>query len=242
MSLAKKHQAACKAKLAAETIEQQAVARNESGSAASINFVPAQNAPLNVLLAALHQDLAALHDLTDVQKKIALKKEHLIPKWLPFVEQYIQSGAHHPFEPLVRLAIWLIDAEEIDKAIELTDFAIKQQQKMPDGFNRDLDSFAAESIHDWAFSQFKAGHGTEPYFSQVVERVESKQWLVDQPIILNKLYKLVAQVAEKENELEKAETYFLKCVDVNPKGHGVKGALHAVQKKLNKPLTIFKQL
>lgn len=238
MSLAKKHKAARKAQFAAQTIEQHAAVRNEAGSAVATNYVPDGNAPLAVLLAALQNDLAALHDITDVQKKIALKKEHLIPKWLPFVEQYIQSGAHHPFEPLVRLAIWLIDAEQIDKAIELTDFAIKQQQKMPENFSRDLDSFAAEAIHDWAFSQFKAGHSAEPYFTHVVERVESKQWLVTQPIILNKLFKLVALVADKDNELEKAETYFLKCVEVNPKGHGVKGVLHAVQKKLGKPPTV----
>lgn len=240
MSLAKKHKAECKAQLAAQVIQHQATARNEAGSAAAINFIPEHNAPLDVLFAALQNDLAALHDITDVQKKIALKKEHLIPKWLPFVEQYIQSGAHHPFEPLVRLAIWLIDAEEIDKAIQLTDYAIKQLQKMPDGFKSDLDSFAAESIHDWALKQFKAGHSAEPFLTQVLERVEGKQWLVTQPIVLNKLFKLVALFAEKEKQLEKAETYFLKCVEVNPKGHGVKGALHAVQKKLGKePTTVY---
>lgn len=237
MSIAKSHKAQCLAQLVVQSIEQQAASRNENSSAAAVNFIPPQNAPLDVLLAALQNDLAALHEIKDVQQKIALKKEQLIPKWEPFVEQYMQSGAHHPFEPLVRLAIWLIDAEEIDKAIQLTDYAIKQLQKMPDGFKSDLDSFAAESIHDWALKQFKAGHSAEPFFSQVIERVESKQWIVTQPIVLNKLFKLVALVAEKENQPEKAEVYFLKCVEVNPKGHGIKGALHAVQKKLGKPLS-----
>lgn len=240
MSLAKRHQAECKARLAAEQINQQAAAALESKSAAAVNYVPEQNASVEVLQMSLQQDLAALHEITDVQKKIALKKEQLIPKWMPYIDQYIQSGAHHPFEPLVRMAIWLMDAEEIDKAIQLTDYAIKQLQKMPDGFKSDLDTFATEGIHDWAYKTFKAGHSAEPFLTQVLERVEGKQWLVTQPIVLNKLFKLVALFAEKENQLEKAETYFLKCVEVNPKGHGVKGALHAVQKKLGKePTTVY---
>lgn len=240
MSLAKRHQAECKARLAAEQINQQAAAALESKSAAAVNYVPEQNASVEVLQMSLQQDLAALHEITDVQKKIALKKEQLIPKWMPYIDQYIQSGAHHPFEPLVRMAIWLMDAEEIDKAIQLTDYAIKQLQKMPDGFKSDLGTFATEGIHDWAYKTFKAGHSAEPFLTQVLERVEGKQWLVTQPIVLNKLFKLVALFAEKENQLEKAEAYFLKCVEVNPKGHGVKGALHAVQKKLGKePTTVY---
>lgn len=237
MSLAKNHKARVLARLAAEKINQIA-ARNVSNSAAVVNYVPDQNASPEVLQAALQQDLAALHEITDVQKKIALKKEKLIPKWTQFIEQYRDSGAHHPFEPLVRYCIWLLDVEQVDLCIAFSDLAIQQQQKLPSNFTTSsFDTFIAEGLHDWAQRQFKAGHSAEPFLTQVLERVESKQWLVDHPIALNKIYKLVAQFATKNNELEKAEKFYLKCVEVNPKGHGVKGALHGVQKQLGKSLT-----
>lgn len=239
MSLAKRHQTECKARLAAQQLQEQSAARSESTSAAAVNYVPDQNAPATVLEMSMQQDLDALHAITDVQKKITLKKDHLIPKWLPFIAQYRDSGAHHPFEPLVWFCIWLLDAEQIDLCIEFSDLAIQQQQKLPSKFTTSsLDTFIAEGLHDWAQRQFKAGHSAEPYLTQVLERVESKQWLVDHPIALNKLFKLVAHFAAKENELEKAEKFYLKCVAVNPTGHGVKGALNAIEKKLGKPVSL----
>jgi hypothetical protein len=235
MSLAKRHQAECKARIAAAQLSAQATAIAEGQSAANVNFIPDQNAPVEILQMSMQQDLAALHALTDVQKKIALKKEQLIPKWTPYITQYKESGANHPFEPLVWFCIWLLDVEQIDTCIEFSDLAMLQQQKLPSNFTSStLDTFIAEGIHDWAQRQLKAGHSAEPFLTQVLERVESKQWLVTHPIALNKIYKLVAQFAEVEQQFEKAEKFYLKCVEVNPEKHGVKTALQKVQQKLGK--------
>lgn len=236
------HKQKCLAKEAAKKLGSDAVQRSvisKAAMAASIaaqpsNVEPQQLAQKEVVLAALKQDLDTLHALTDVRKKIALKKEQLLPKWQPLIDQYRESGAQYPFEPLMRFVIWLLDAEQIDKAIDYADFAIAQQQPMPDGFSRSLDAFTAETIHDWAQRQFKAGHSAEPYLAQVIARIQTRQWLVNEPIILNKLYKLVGEFAEKNNNLEGAEIAYLKCVEVNPEKHGVKTKLAAVQKKLGK--------
>lgn len=237
MSLARKHQAACKAKAAAQAIGQQATAQR----ATSAQIIPSTSHPQDVLMAALQQDQAALHLLTDVKKKIALKKEQLIPKWEPIIEHYHDSGAQHPFEPLVWFAIWCVDAGEFEQGIKWADFAIAQNQTLPERFkSTNLESVITRQIHDWALEQFKAGHSAEPYITQVVERIEANQWLVSEPAFLGMLFKLVALYAEHEKQDEKAESYFLKCVAVNPEKHGVKGKLHAVQKKLNKPLTELK--
>lgn len=243
MSLAKAHKAACLAALAATSIAEQSAAEY-SGAAANSNttiIIPATGHPQDVLMAALQQDQSALHLLTDVKKKIALKKEQLIPKWAPIIEHYRESGAQHPFEPLVWFAIWLVDAGQIEQGITWADYAIAQHQKMPERFkSANLESVITRQVHDWALDQFKAGHSAEPYLTQVVERIESNQWLVSEPALLGMLFKLVALYAEKEKQDEKAESYFLKAVAANPEKHGVKGALHRVQKNLNKPLTELK--
>ncbi len=201
-------------------------------------LTPSQKHPKDVLIAAMEQDLAALSKLTDVKKKIQLKKDEFIPKWLPIIENYRDSGAQHPFEPLVWFSIWLIDAGQIEQGIYWTDFAVSQNQKIPERFrSANLESVIARQIHDWALEQFKAEYSAEPYLSQVVERIETNQWLVSEPTLLGMLFKLVALYAEHEKQDEKAETYFLKAVGVNSEKHGVKGHLHRVQKKLNKELT-----
>lgn len=209
-----------------------------SANAEPIHFEQNSKNDKELTFFALNQDLAALHDITDVSKKIELKKSVLIPKWQPIVDDYVASGAHKKFEPLVLLAVWLLDAELIADAMRYADYAIEQQQPMPDNFSRDLPTFMAAGIHDWAQRQLKAGHSAEPYFGQVITRIESKQWLVDAPIVLGFVYKLAAQFAEAANDLETAEKFYLKCVNANPEGHGVKTKLNALQKKLGKQLTL----
>lgn len=238
-----RHKAECKAKVAAEKLNSAGRAHAEinTGDIAmrmAAALTPKQQHPKEVLLAALHQDAQALKQITSVEQKIQFKKEQLIPKWLPFLEQYRANGEHAPFEPLVWMVIWLLDAEQIDKCIEWADLAILQQQKLPEHFtSSSLDTFIAEGIHDWAQRQFKAGHSAEPYLSELVKRVSHKQWLVTEPIALNKIYKLVAQFAERDGALGTAETFYLLCTEVNPEKHGVKTALSNVQKKLGYPLT-----
>jgi hypothetical protein len=240
MSLAKAHKAACLAALAANNIAEQSASdfSDASENSNTTHIIPASGHPLDVLMMALQQDQAALHELVDVQKKIALKKEQLIPKWAPIIQHYHDSGAQHPFEPLVWFAIWCVDGGEFEQGIRWADYAIMQHQKMPERFkSANVESVITRQIHDWALDQFKAGHSAEPYLTQVVERIEANQWLVSEPALMGMLFKLVALFAEKENENEKAESYFLKAVAANPEKHGVKGALHRVQKLLNKPLT-----
>ena len=237
-----RHKAACKAKAQAENLPVRP--RDAVGAEKLTNYISrisnVLNAayPKNVIEAALHQDLQTLKQHTDVAKRIDIKKTHLIPKWIPIMEQYRDSGQHAPFEALVWFVIWLLDADQIDKCIEWSDLAIAQQQKLPAHFtSSSLDTFIAEGIHDWAQRQFKNGHSAEPFLGQVLERVESRQWLVTEPIALNKIYKLVAQFADANNEPEKAEAFYLKCVAVNPDKHGVKGALTTLQKKMGKSPT-----
>lgn len=237
-----RHKAERQAKAAAEKLKATArtqVSDDTENGTQKLSFVTGgRTHPKEVLLAAMDQDLAALSKITDVKKKIQLKKDEFIPKWLPIIENYRDSGAQHPFEPLVWIAIWLVDAGQIEQGIYWADFAIAQNQKMPERFkSANLESVITRQVHDWALEQFKAEYSAEPYLSQVVERIETNQWLVSEAALLGMLFKLVGLYAEHEKLDEKAESYFLKAIAANPEKHGAKGHLHRVQKNLNKELT-----
>lgn len=241
MFITQRHKQRKLAELAKKAAEPKAPQKKQSHKPAPKNIAPVTASNTSrasgegeVILAALNQDLSALSDIKDVAKKIELKKSVLIPKWQPIVDQYIAAGSRHPFLPLVYLCIWLIDAERVADAIKYADIAIEQQQQMPEQFKCDLPKFMAQQLHDWAQRQLKASASAEPYLSQLVERIESKRWLVDQIIVTGAVYKLVAQFAESQKDFEKAENFYVKCVKENPEKHGVKTALARVQAQLGK--------
>ncbi|MFC6924286.1 phage terminase small subunit [Microbulbifer taiwanensis] len=184
-----------------------------------------------VIETALEADLQLLSERSDVKEKIELKRR-LLPKYLPHVKTYREAGEHYPNELLVYCVIWLLDVEDIEPALELADFAIEQQQHLPERFKRDLPTWVAETVHDWAERQYKANQSASPYFEQVLEAVESERWLVTNVIVRTKLYRLAALYAERNSELESAAQWLEKAQAVNPEKAGVKTWLNKLRAKL----------
>lgn len=179
----------------------------------------------NLVTIKLESDLKHLGSLADVEEKRALKKNHLIPTYMPVVNAYIESGANHPNPALVWMVIWCLDVEDTEQAIRLAKHAIEQQQSAPDRFKRDLATIATEEIAEWAERQYKLELSTTPYLEQVADLVASEKWLVDQFIVLNKLYKICAMYCDRAGEHADAVNFYEKCVAANPDGHGVKTKL-----------------
>jgi len=212
-----------------ETAPQTATAVQSSSPVSSAKSKHQQE----VALTELQNDLERLSDLEDVADKVALKKNELLPKYLPIVQAYRDSGADYPNELLVRVVIWLIDAEDIETAVELAGFAIAQQQHMPGNFKRDLPTYVVEEITAWSERQYKAKASASPYLDDVAKLVMADFWIVNQPIVLNKLYKLLGLYAECDNQEEQALAWFEKCEEVNPDKSGVKTKIKVLKAKLN---------
>ncbi|MCX2834466.1 phage terminase small subunit [Microbulbifer thermotolerans] len=214
------HQARARARAQAKQITKKPAAE----MAASVP----ENSDRAVIEAALEADLHLLSERTDVAEKIALKRQ-LLPKYLPHVQAYRESGAHYPNPLLVYCLIWLLDVEDIEPALELAEFAIAQQQQLPARFKRDLPTWVVETVHDWAERQYKAQQSATPYLEQVVEAVQAERWIVTQPIVLNKLYKLAGLYAERNGDIDAAVHWYQLCEQVNPGKSGVKTRLQKLQ-------------
>lgn len=183
-----------------------------------------------VIEAALEADLQLLSERSDVKEKIALKRQ-LLPKYLQQVKAYCEAGERYPNEVLVYCLIWLLDVEDIEQALGLAAIAIEQQQLMPERFKRDLPTYVAETVHDWAERQYKANQSASPYFDQVVEAVHSESWPVAQIIVVGKVYKLAGLFAERANDVPAAIRWFQLATEANPRA-GVKTRLEKLQAKL----------
>lgn len=192
----------------------------------------ARKSDFNIVLEALNGDIDRLHEIPSIPEKQALKRE-LLAKYLPIVQQYIESGAKFANQVLVHCVIWLIDVADFEQAITLADVAIAQNQKTPPYIKRELTDFVVEEVAEWACRQAKAKQSASPAIDQTMERVDAGVWLVDNLIIKAKLYRYAGMVRDNFEEFEAALALYEKAQATNEQA-GCKGRIKAIKEKLGK--------
>lgn len=125
-------------------------------------------------------------------KRAEIKRDKLLPKWMPQVKRYLDAGEVYPYPALVWCAIWLFDVNDFDAGIDYAIKAIEQQQPMPDNFASSMGAFVADTVREWAEAEYAAGRSVEPYFSRVFTLVV-ESWQLHEEITA-KYYKLAAQL------------------------------------------------
>jgi len=178
---------------------------------AALPYSPAEalsspaNARKHLLLqeAALDQDLARISAINGLAGRQALKREELLPKYQEYVQRYCESGLNFPNRVAVQVMVWLFDTAQFDDALELADFLIEQGQQMPERFKRrDIQTFVADAVCEWAYAEYKANRSPEPYLSDLLPLVDGEWQLTEQ--IPSKYHKLIGIRALEAGQLETA--------------------------------------
>ena len=185
---------------------------------------------LALMISALAEDCARLSDINSMEAKQRLKCEELLPKYLEYVQRYRESGLNHPNAVLMQVLVWLFDTEQFEPALELADFAMEQKQVMPERFRRDIPTFIADTVMDWADAEYKAGRSPEPYLSQLLPRVVEWQLFEKIPA---RYHKLLGLIAFDQEEWALAITHFEQATALFP-GIGVKTKQDDATKALRK--------
>ena len=198
------------------------------------------NARKNLMLqeAALDQDLERLSAINGLAGRQALKRDELLPKYQDYVQRYCESGLNFPNRVLVQVMIWLFDTDEFDDGMELAHFAIGQGQQMPERFKRDIQTFVADAVCDWAYAEYKAKRSPEPYLSDLLSLVDGEWELTEQ--IPAKYHKLVGLRAMEAKDWELALLHFNRATELHPSigvGVRVENCLRALKKQQAKPAT-----
>jgi hypothetical protein len=182
-----------------------------AAAAAPLAYSPAEalsspaNAKKHLLLmeASLDQDLQRLSDIKGLAGRQALKREELLPKYQDFIQRYMDSGLVMPNRVLVQVMVWLFDTEQFEDGLALADFAIGQEQEMPERFKRrDVQTFVADAVIDWAYAEYNAQRSPEPYLSDLLPRVDGEWELTEQ--IPSKYHKLIGMRAMEAEQWETA--------------------------------------
>ena len=195
-----------------------------AAAAAPVAYSPAEalsspaNARKHLLLqeAALDQDLERLSAIKGLAGRQALKREELLPKYQDFIQRYMESGLVMPNRVLVQVMVWLFDTEQFEDGLELADFAIEQGQQMPERFKRrDIQTFVADAVIEWAYAEHNAQRSPEPYLSDLLHRVDGEWDLTEQ--IPAKYHKLVGIRAMEANDWALALLHFERATELYPK-------------------------
>lgn len=110
-----------------------------------------------------------------IEQRAAMKRDILLPKWLPQVESYLATGEVYPSLPFVLSTIWLFDVGDFDRGIDYAVLAIEQKQPMPENFSSSMGAFVADTVRDWTEREYAAGRSVEPYFSRVFSLI-TDEW------------------------------------------------------------------
>ena len=194
-----------------------------AAAAAPTTYSPAEalsspaNARKNILLqeVALDQDLERLSAIKGLAGKQALKRDELLPKYQDFVQRYCESGQNLPNRVLVQVMVWLFDTEQFEDGLELADFAMEQGQVMPERFKRDIQTFVADAVIEWAMVEYQANRSPEPYLSNLLPRVDGEWQLTEQ--IPAKYHKLIGIRAMEAKAWETAIQHFERATELYPK-------------------------
>lgn len=180
-----------------------------AAAGAPLAYSPAEalNSPANARKhlalqeAALDQDLARLSAINGLAVRQLLKRDELLPKYQDYVARYCDSGLVFPNPVLVQVMVWLFDTAQFEDGLQLANVAIEQGQQMPERFKRrDIQTFVADAVCEWAYAEYKAGRSPEPYLSDLLPLVDGEWQLTEQ--IPSKYHKLIGMRAIEAGQLE----------------------------------------
>lgn len=203
-------------------------------SAASALASPANGKKhLKLMEDALAQDLERIGAINSRELRQQLKRDELLPKYLDYVQRYRDSGLSFPNSVVMQVLVWLFDTEQFDAGLDLATFAMGQDQQLPERFKRDVPTFVADEVIDWAEAEYKSKRSPEPYLSNLLSLVDGEWKLFER--IPARYHKQLGILALDQREFAKAITHFERA-EALYEGIGVGTRLEGARKALAKEL------
>lgn len=186
---------------------------------------------LKLMENSLQVDLERVSAINSREQRQQLKRDELLPKYLDYVQRYRDSGLNFPNSVVVQVLVWLFDTVQFEAGLDLAKFAIEQGQPMPERFKRDVPTFVADALIEWAEAEQKASRSPEPYLSDLLPLVDGDWQLTEQ--IPAKYHKLIGIRAMASKEWAKAIAHFERATELHS-AIGVGTRLEGARKALAK--------
>lgn len=167
------------------------------------------------------QSLKSIPDHLERDKR----KPALLNKYREYLEEYLSANETHDNNVLFYCMVWACDVEQWGWAVRLCDYAVITQQKN-DVFRRSHAEIVADAVFWRCEKIFKFGAKLPDVWRDIFDRVNGKQWTIDDAL-LSRYLKLEGDII-KDTEPQTALAYFKKADSLNPT-IGVKGRIKALE-------------
>ncbi|MNZ06716.1 Phage small terminase subunit [compost metagenome] len=169
---------------------------------------------LKLMESAMAVDLERISAINSREARQQLKRDELLPKYQDYVQRYRDSGLNYPNPVLMQVLVWLFDTAQFEHGLELAEFAIAQGQELPERFKRDVPTFVADEVIEWAEAEQKAGRSPEPYVSDLLPRVDGEWQLFER--IPARFHKLLGLIALDREDWATAIGHFDRATELYP--------------------------
>lgn len=178
----------------------------------------------------LEVDIQKVKLESDINKKLGVKRA-LLPQYLDFVDGYVANNDSYDNPVAVEIFIWMLDLEDIQRALVLGLYLISQKQAMPERFSSDMRTFLCNAMTEYAAKMLKEEQSAGPYLNTLVAIVDDENWEIP-TIAKSKLFVQMAKHEERLGNLSEALIYCNKAETINPEKAGVKGLKKSIEDRL----------
>lgn len=178
------------------------------------------------LLARHRKDLKQIQS---TERKAAFKKQ-ILADYLPWIEGALSAGSGKQDNVLMTWCVWAIDCGEYHLALQIADYAVFHDLRLPEPFTRTLGTMLAEEFADQAKAAAAANQPFEVAYLEQVQRITADCDMPDESRarLLRELGLLLT-----DKSPEQALVYLERALGLN-QSIGVKGEIKKLRKQLNK--------
>ena len=197
----------------------------------------------------LNNDRQRLKQIQSTDAKVVLKKA-LLPNHLPYVEGILEADKSIQDEIFMTMLVWCIDVGDYEKALQLSEFALRHNMIMPDAFKRNTATYAVETIAEAFLKQLKTNAVVDISVLQQVDALiqhpDFDPTILDMPnqakaklyVALGKATVKLIQSTDEPSDADlvlaqSAQHYLSHAYDLDEKCGGL-GDLKSIQKFLEK--------
>ena len=170
-----------------------------------------------------------LKQIQSTERKADFKKK-ILPDYLPWIEGALSAGNGKQDNVLMTWCVWAIDCGEYHLALQIADYAVFHDLRLPEPFTRTLGTLLAEEFADQAKAAQAANQLFEVDYLEQVQRITADCDMPDESRarLLRELGLLLV-----EKNPEQALQYLERALGLDQKV-GVKGDIKKIRKKLSK--------
>ncbi|WP_417795913.1 phage terminase small subunit [Terasakiella pusilla] len=106
----------------------------------------------DMMRAQLRDHENQLKQVQSVQAKV-IKKRDFITAYEPYIEGILQADAGEQDDIVMTMMVWALDIGNFDLALRIASYALSHKLKMPQRFNRNVQTILVEEMADYAKNQ-----------------------------------------------------------------------------------------